>query len=151
MGVWVQSALSQMRTSAFCPLIIDLHSHLRRWCKFSSFQEKNADHTVLLLNPPGQGTFIPFFWGKTFVSVCVREEEKKGKIKVGLLRSRISRRAVVLESFTNASCSKSVSTELSVLRQDDSKWVDSPPYECNIHLYTCAPTCIPLDNSTWPR
>lgn len=115
------------------------------------FSGKNADHTEFSLrNPPGQGTIIPPSEVKP-LSRFESEREKKREDKVGLLRSRIWRRAVALESFTNAYCSKSVSTELSVLRQDDSKWVDSPPYECNMHLYTWAPTCIQLDNSAQPR
>lgn len=81
--VW--PALSQMmRTSTFCRLIIDLHSHLWRWSKFSfpSFQE-NADHTEFsLLNPPGQNTIIPFLQVKP-LSWFVSARKKKGKDKSG--------------------------------------------------------------------
>lgn len=38
--------------------------------------------------------------------------------------AEFSGKPVVLESSTNAYCYKSVSIELSVRRQDDSKWVD---------------------------
>lgn len=80
------------------------------------------------------------------LSWYVSEKMKKRKDKSRALWSRISGKAAVLVSFTNAYCSESVSTELSVLRQDDSKWVDFSP--CLSAICICTLVNLPASNLT---